>query len=50
MDAKRIVAETKADSVVIACELSPEYLKAVVETFKACGVKVSVFAFTETAL
>ena len=50
MDAKRIVAETKADSVVIACELSPERLKAVVETFKACGVKVSNFAFSETAL
>ncbi len=49
MDAKRIVAETKADSVVIACELSPERLKTVVETFKACGVKVSVFAFSETA-
>ena len=50
MDAKRIVAETKADSVVIACELSRERLDAVVETFKACGVKVSRFEFSETAL
>ena len=50
MDAKRIVAETKADSVVIACELSPERLKAVVESFKSCGVKVSHFTFTESAL
>lgn len=50
MDAKRIVAETKADSVVIACELSPEHLKTVVESFKACGVKVSYFTFSETVL
>ena len=50
MDAKRIVAETNADSVVIACELTPERLNAVVESFKACGVKVSHFTFSETAL
>ena len=50
MDAKRIVEETRADSVVIACDLSPERLNAVVETFKACGVKVSRFGFSETAL
>lgn len=47
MDAKRIVAETKADSVVIACELSPERFRAVVDSFKACGVKVSHFTFSE---
>ena len=50
MDAKRIVAETRADSVVIACELSPERLKAVVDTFRRCGVKVSHFGFTEQAI
>jgi FlaA1/EpsC-like NDP-sugar epimerase len=50
MDARRIVAETNADSVVIACELSPERLKAVVDSFKCCGVKVSHFTFTESAL
>ena len=50
MDAKRIVAETKADSVVIACELSPERLRAVVETFRRCGVKVSHFNFVETSV
>ena len=49
-DAKRIVEETRADSVVIACDLSPERLNAVVETFKACGVKVSRFGFSEAAL
>ena len=50
MDAKRIVAETRADSVVIACELPPERYCVVVETFKACGVKVSYFGFSETEL
>ena len=50
MDAKRIVAETRADSVVIACELSPERFRAVVDTFKRCGVKVSHFSFVEREL
>ncbi len=50
MDAKRIVAETRADSVVIACELPPERYRIVVATFKACGVKVSYFGFSETEL
>ncbi|MBO5940118.1 MAG: hypothetical protein J6R18_02855 [Kiritimatiellae bacterium] len=50
IEAKRIVAETKADSVVIACELSSERQKAVVDAFKACGVKVSIFGFTEKDL
>ena len=47
MDAKRIVAETRADSVVIACELAPERFRAVVDMFKQCGVKVSHFGFEE---
>ena len=50
MDAKRIVEETKADSLVIACELAPERLHAVVESFKACGLKISHFTFAETKL
>ena len=50
MDAKRIVAETKADSVVIACELPPERFRAVVETFRRCGVKVSHFSFVERVI
>ena len=50
IDAKRIVEETKADSVVIACELTPERLHAVVESFKSCGLKVSHFTFAETEL
>ena len=50
MDAKRIVAETRADSVVIACELPPERYRVIVETFKSCGVKVSHFSFSETEL
>ena len=50
MDAKRIVEATKADSVVIACELTPERLRAVVEAFKSCGLKVSRFTVAETEL
>ena len=50
MDARRIIAETRADAVVIACELPPERLHTVVETFKSCGVKVSHFNFSEQAL
>ncbi len=50
MDARRIVEETGADSVVIACELSPERLKVVADAFKACGVKVSRFALSEEDL
>ncbi len=50
MDARRIVAETRADAVVIACELPPERLRTVVETFKSCGVKVSHFNFSEQPL
>ena len=50
MDAKRIVDETRADSVVIACELSPERFHAIVDTFKQCGVKVSHFSFFEKEL
>ena len=50
MDARRIVAETRADAVVIACELPPERLRTVIETFKSCGVKVSHFNFSEQPL
>jgi hypothetical protein len=50
MDAERIVAQTNADSIVIACELSPERLRAVVETFKKCGLKVLLFSFSEKEL
>ena len=50
MDAKRIVAETRADSLVIACELPPERLRIVVDMFKRCGVKVSHFCFEEKVL
>ena len=50
MDAKQIAEETKADSVVIACEMDPERRRAVVESFKASGLKVSCFTFSETKL
>lgn len=47
MDAMRIVRKTRADSVVIACDLPPERLRVVVETFRRCGVKVTTFNFVE---
>jgi hypothetical protein len=47
-DIARIKAATRADSVVIACELPPKQLKAVAELFREQGLKVTYFTFTET--
>lgn len=47
-DIARIKAATRADSVVIACELPPKQLKAVAELFRKQGLKVTYFTFTET--
>jgi FlaA1/EpsC-like NDP-sugar epimerase len=44
----RIKAATRADSVVIACELPPLQLKAVAELFRNHGLKVTHFSFAET--
>ena len=47
-EAKRIIAETKADGVVIACDFSDEWLKVVRDILEPTGVRVSRFSFSET--
>ncbi len=47
-EAPRIIAETKADAVVITCRMSPEWEKIVREILAPTGVPVTYFAFTET--
>ena len=45
--AAEIVNETNADSVVIACVISEEWLKVVKEILAPTGVKVTMFSFSE---
>lgn len=47
-EARRIIDETNADAVVIACDFSDEWLKVVREILEPTGVRVSRFSFTET--
>ena len=47
MEAREIIRDTKADAVVVACEVSDEWLKVVLETLRPTGVKVTHFNFSE---
>ena len=47
-DAQEIINSTNADAVVIACEMTNEKLDAVKRILAPTGVKVSLFAFSET--
>ena len=47
VDAARIVAATRAQEVVIACNLTPERRAAAIAAFKKCGVRVLEFSFSE---
>ena len=49
-EAERIVAETKADAVVIACEFSDEWLNVVKKILAPTGVRISRFSFSETEI
>ena len=49
-DAPRVVGELKADAVVVACEVSDDWLKVVREILAPTGVKITRFAFTEEPL
>ena len=49
-EAERIIAETKADAVVIACEFPDEWLNVVRQILAPTGVRVSRFAFSETEI
>jgi len=48
--AAEIVNETNADSVVIACKVSDEWLKVVKSVLAPTGVKVTLFSFSEKAV
>ena len=46
-DARSIIAETGADAVVIACDISDDWLKVVREIIEPMGVRLSRFSFSE---
>ena len=48
--APEIINETNADTVVIACEITPEWLRIVRELLRPTGVKISLFTFSETPI
>jgi len=47
MEAPGLIREMNADAVVIACEISDEWLKVVLDTLRPTGVKVTHFNFSE---
>ena len=49
-EAERIIAETKADAVVIACEFSDEWLNVVKQILAPTGVRVSRFSSISTSM
>lgn len=48
--APEFVRSLRVDEVVVACEVSPEWLKVVLEVLAPTGVKVSLFSFSETVV
>ena len=46
-DARSVIAETGADAVVIACDISDDWLKVVREIIEPMGVRLSRFSFSE---
>ena len=48
MEAREIINRVNADAVVVACEISPEWMKIVQQTLAPTGVKVTYFSFSET--
>jgi FlaA1/EpsC-like NDP-sugar epimerase len=47
MEAPEIVNRVNADAVVIACEVTDDWLKVIRETLAPTGVKITHFNFTE---
>ena len=47
-DAPSVISALGADAVVIACQVSDEWLKVVREILRPTGVKLSLFSFSET--
>lgn len=50
MEAREIINEVNADAVVVACEISPDWMKIVRQTLEPTGVKITYFSFGETEL
>ena len=48
--APEIINEVNADSVVIACEVKPAWMKVIKETLAPTGVKITMFSIGEKAL
>jgi UDP-N-acetylmuramyl pentapeptide phosphotransferase/UDP-N-acetylglucosamine-1-phosphate transferase len=48
MEAREIINRVNADAVVVACEVTPEWMKIVRQTLEPTGVKVTLFSFSET--
>jgi len=48
MEAREIINRVNADEVVVACEISPEWMKIVQQTLAPTGVKITHFSFSET--
>jgi len=49
-DAPSVIDAVNADHVVIACDITDEWLKVVLEVLKPTGVKVSKFSLSETLI
>ena len=50
MEAPEIINEVNADALVIACEVTPEWMKVVKKTLGPTGIKVTYFSFDESAV
>jgi len=48
LEAREIINKVNADTVVVACEISPEWMKIVRQTLAPTGVKITYFTFSET--
>lgn len=48
MEAREIINRVNADTVIVACEISPEWMKIVRKTLEPTGVKITYFSFSET--
>ncbi len=49
-EAAEVIARLNVDTVVIACVVTPEWMKVVRETLKPTGVKLTYFSYSETEL
>ncbi len=50
MEAPAIINRLNVDAVVIACIVSPEWMKVIRQTLVPTGVKISLFSFSETPI